>query len=152
MRRQNKIPLGALAIIFLALAAGAWIIFLWPSGSKSVVEDFYEYESEAEFGKSWDLLSSEMKLRFPNRADYVQNRSHVFLQHMDVETFQYDVGRVKKVKNWSLDKDGRVHKTAFKIPVTQVFNSRFGVFTLEQDCYVVKEKGEWRLLWNYQFE
>ena len=93
MRRQNKVPLGTLAIILLALAAGAWIIFLWPSGSKSVVEDFYEYESEAEFGKSWDLLSSEMKLRFPNRADYVQNRSHVFLQHMDVETFQYDVGR-----------------------------------------------------------
>ncbi|RRN69939.1 hypothetical protein EI200_15730 [Peribacillus simplex] len=152
MRRQNKIPLGTLAIILLALAAGAWIIFLWPSGSKSVVEDFYEYESGAEFGKSWDLLSSEMKLRFPNRAAYVQNRSHVFLQHMDVETFQYDVGRVKKVKNWSLDKDGRVHKTAFKIPVTQVFNSRFGVITLEQDCYVVKEKGEWRLLWDYQFE
>ncbi|MGE7182781.1 hypothetical protein ACQKKK_02020 [Peribacillus sp. NPDC006672] len=152
MRRQNKVQLGALAIILLALAAGVCIIFLWPSGSKSVVEDFYEYESEAEFGKSWDLLSSEMKLRFPNRADYVQNRSHVFLQHMDVETFQYDIGRIKKVKNWSLDKGGRVHKTAFKIPVTQVFNSRFGVFKLEQECYVVKEKGEWRLLWDYQFE
>ncbi|WJE46120.1 hypothetical protein QRD90_18055 [Peribacillus frigoritolerans] len=41
---------------------------------------------------------------------------------------------------------------AYEIPVTQVFNSRFGVFTLEQNCYVVKEKGEWRLLWDYQFE
>lgn len=23
---------------------------------------------------------------------------------------------------------------------------------MEQDCYVVKEKGEWRLLWDHQFE
>ncbi|WP_434167442.1 hypothetical protein [Peribacillus frigoritolerans] len=48
-------------------------------------------ESEAEFGNSWDLLSSKIKLRFPNRADYVQNRSHVFLQHMNVKSFQYDL-------------------------------------------------------------
>ncbi|WP_342602376.1 hypothetical protein [Peribacillus sp. FSL E2-0159] len=101
MRRQGKIPIGVLTAILMVLAAGACIIFLFPSGSKSVVEDFYEYESEAEFGKSWELLSSEMKQRFPNRADYVQNRSHVFLQHIDVETFQYDVGRTKIVKNWS---------------------------------------------------
>lgn len=152
VRRISKIPIGVLTAILVVLAVGACIIFLFPSGSKSVVEDFYEYESKAEFGKSWELLSSEMKQRFPNRADYVQNRSHVFLQHMDVETFQYDVGRPKKVKNRRLNKDGRQHKTAYEIPVTQVFNSRFGVFTLEQNCYVVKEKGEWRLLWDYQFE
>ncbi|MDP1417468.1 hypothetical protein Q8G35_03485 [Peribacillus simplex] len=152
MRRQSKIPIGVFTAILMVLAAGPCIIFLFPSGSKSVVEDFYEYESEAEFGKSWDLLSSEMKQRFPNQADYVQNRSHVFLRHMEVETFQYDVGRSKKVKNWSLDKVGRQHKTAYEIPVTQVFNSRFGVFTLEQNCYVVREKGEWRLLWDYRFE
>ena len=74
------------------------------------------------------------------------------LQHMDVDTFHYEVGHSKKVKNWSLEKGGKVHKRAFRIPVTQVFDSRFGVFTIEQDCYVVKEKGEWRLLWDYQFE
>ncbi|WP_141992118.1 hypothetical protein [Bacillus sp. B4EP4a] len=152
MRRQSKIPIGVLTAILMVLVAGACIIFLFPSGSESVVEDFYEYESEAEFGKSWDLLSSEMKQRFPDRADYVQNRSHVFLQHMDVKSFQYDVGRSKKVKNWKLDKSGRLHKTAYEIPVTQVFNSRYGMFTLKQNCYVVKEKGEWRILWDYRFE
>lgn len=152
MKRQNKSPKGILASLLLVLAIGGCIIFLWPSGPVRLVEDFYEYESGAEFGKSWDLLSSEMKLRFPNRGDYVQNRAHVFMSHMEVETFQYDVGRSKKVKNWSLAKDGKVHKTAYMIPVTQVFDSRFGVFTIEQDCYVVKEKGEWRLLWDYRFE
>jgi hypothetical protein len=35
---------------------------------------------------------------------------------MDVETFQYDVGRPKKVKNWRLNKDGGQHKTAYEIP------------------------------------
>jgi hypothetical protein len=53
-----------------------------------VVEDFYQYESEAEFGKSWELISSEIKQRFPNRADYVQYREHVFLQHKAVQMFQ----------------------------------------------------------------
>ncbi|MEY9868457.1 hypothetical protein ABIE66_003836 [Peribacillus sp. B2I2] len=132
MRRQSKIPIGVLAAILMVLVAEACIIFLFPSGSKSVVEDFYEYESEAEFGKFWELLSSEMKQWFPNRADYVQNRSRVFLQHMEVQTFQYDVGQFKKVKNWRLDKDGRQHKTAYEIPVTQVFNSRFGMFTCRE--------------------
>lgn len=65
---------------------------------------------------------------------------------MEVQTFQYDVGQFKKVKNWRLDKDGRQHKTAYEIPVTQVFNSRFGCL------HAVKEKGEWRLLWDHQFE
>ncbi|MEK5361858.1 hypothetical protein ACPOM7_02135 [Peribacillus castrilensis] len=55
-----------------------------------MVEDFYQYESEAEFGKYWELISSEIKQRFPNRADYVQYREHVFLQHMAVQMFQYD--------------------------------------------------------------
>ncbi|MDP9739993.1 UNVERIFIED_ORG: hypothetical protein QFZ59_001823 [Bacillus sp. B2I3] len=62
-----------------------------------------------------ERLKSVSKLPI-NPADYVQNRSHVFLQHMDVETFQYDVGRPKKVKNWRLNKDGRQHKTAYEIP------------------------------------
>ncbi|MED4692231.1 hypothetical protein [Peribacillus frigoritolerans] len=53
-----------------------------------MVEDFYQYESEAEFGKSWELISSEIKQRFPNRADYVQYREHVFLQHKAVQMFQ----------------------------------------------------------------
>ncbi|MBT2605144.1 hypothetical protein J7E55_19300 [Bacillus sp. ISL-53] len=61
MRRHSKIPIGVLTAILVVLAVGACIVFLFPSGSKSVAEEFYEYESEAEFGKSWDLLSSEMK-------------------------------------------------------------------------------------------
>ncbi|MBX9954113.1 hypothetical protein H7T43_04195 [Peribacillus simplex] len=74
----------------MVLTVGACNIFLFPIGSKSVVEDFYEYESEVEFGKSWELLSSEMKQWFPNPADYVQYREHVFLQHKAVQMFQYD--------------------------------------------------------------
>lgn len=61
MKRQNKSPKGILASMLLVLAVGGCIFFLWPSGPVRLVEDFYEYESGAEFGKSWDLLSSEMK-------------------------------------------------------------------------------------------
>ena len=152
MMRRNRSPMGSGVCLIALLFVGGCIVFIWPSGPERLVDDFYEYESEAEFGKSWDLLSAEMKLRFPDRADYVQNRAHVFLQHMDVDTFQYEVGRSKKVKDWRLDKEGKVHKRVYRVPVTQVFDSRFGVFTIEKDCYVVKEKGEWRLLWDYQFE
>ncbi|MGE7779461.1 hypothetical protein ACQKL0_05830 [Peribacillus sp. NPDC097264] len=152
MRRQNRRIAGMMVLFLIILAAIVCILFLWPSGPERLVDDFYAYESEAEFGKSWDLLSAEMKLRFPDRADYVQNRAHVFLQHMDVETFQYEVGRSKKVKDWSMGKGGKVHKKAYRVPVTQVFESQYGIFTIEQDCYVVKEKGEWRLFWDYRFE
>lgn len=151
MRRHNRRKAGILVLFFLVLAVSSCIVFLWPSGPERLVDDFYEFESEAEFGKSWKLLSAEMKLRFPDRADYVQNRAHVFMQHMEVDTFHYEVGHSKKVKNWRVEKDGKVHKKAYKVPVTQVFESRFGVFTIEQNCYVVKEKGEWRLLWDYRF-
>jgi hypothetical protein len=67
------------------LAAGVCIILFFRSVQKA------SDESEAEFGKSWDLLSFKIKLRFLNRAIYVQNRSHVFLQHMNVKSFQYDL-------------------------------------------------------------
>ncbi|MDM5359849.1 hypothetical protein QUF78_18520 [Peribacillus sp. ACCC06369] len=74
------------------------------------------------------MLSFEVKFRFSEPADL----KSVQRQHMEVQTFQYDVGQFKKVKNWRLDKDGRQHKTAYEIPVTQVFNSRFGMFTCRE--------------------
>lgn len=60
--------------------------------------------------KSRELLSFEVKLRFSEPAD----AKSVQRQHMEVQTFQYDVGQFKKVKNWRLDKDGRQHKRPMK--------------------------------------
>ncbi|WP_199880592.1 hypothetical protein [Bacillus massiliglaciei] len=151
MRRHRKplpVILAALAVI---LVSGFWLLRMPGGGPEKTVREFYEYESNADFSSSYELLHEEMKERFPERAGYVQNKSHVFLQHMEVETFSFKVGNAEKVKNWKMDAEHKAHKTAYEVPVTLEFESRFGIFTIEQNCYAVKEKGEWKLLWDYHF-
>ncbi len=115
------------------------------------VEQFYKYESEAVFSKSWEMLHSEMKTKFPSKASYVQDRSHVFLQHMGVATFSYSIGKAEKKKEWQMAKDSEVFVEVYEVPVTLHFNSKYGRFQLEQNCYVLEEEGEWYMLWDYQF-
>lgn len=151
MRRRRIHPLAAAAGIML-LGFLIWLVSSSDSGAEEAVDSFYQYESQADFGMSWDLLHSEMKARFPVRADYVQNKSHVFLQHMDVETFSYQVGSAEKHREWRMEDGGKVHKAVYEVPVTLSFDSRFGRLEMEQSCFAVKEKGEWKLLWDYEFD
>jgi hypothetical protein len=49
---------------------------------------------------------------------------------------------LKNVKNWILDKVGGQHKTAYEIPVTQVFNSRIVVFILNKIAMFSQKKAK----------
>lgn len=49
---------------------------------------------------------------------------------------------LKNVKNWILDRVGGQHKTAYEIPVTQVFNSRIRVFILNKIAMLLKKKAK----------
>lgn len=44
------------------------------------------------------------------------------------------------MKNWILDRVGGQHKAAYEIPVTQVFNSRIGVFIWNKIAILSKKK------------
>ena len=48
-------------------------------------------------------------------------------------------------------KDSKVFAEVYEVPLTLYFDSKYGQFQLEQNCYVVKEEGEWYMLWDYNF-
>lgn len=146
-RRKNPLLLIAIAIVVLGLAVASLVASL-KSKPEKVVERFYELEQEGDYGSSWDLFHSQMKARF-NKDQYIQNRAHVFMQDMDAHSFTFKLGDTKKYKEWKSSEGGKVLKNVHEVIVYQTFQSKFGKFTIEHPCYVVKEKDEWKLLWDY---
>jgi phenylpropionate dioxygenase-like ring-hydroxylating dioxygenase large terminal subunit len=125
------------------------ILFFSPEDqANEVVDEFYRYEQEGEFAKSWNLFHSFMKEKF-DKGFYIQDRAHVFMNHFGVQTFDYTLGKPEKMKNWKMDQESSSMKIVYKIPVTQTFKSKYGNFHLQQDVFVGKEKNEWKILWDY---
>jgi hypothetical protein len=151
-RRKNPVPLILIGIF------GAVLIFLFVSilgngGGESpeqVIEEFYEYEQNGDFGNSWEMFHSEMKKKF-GKSSYIQTKNHVFLGHMGVDTFEVKVGEIEKIKKFPFSKDGPTFKDVRSTKVDLLFDSQFGELTISQVCYVAQEQGEWKILWNYDF-
>jgi hypothetical protein len=131
--------------IFLAMK----FAFFSPSNqAKEMVDEFYRYEADGDFANSWNLFHSAMKEKF-TKGNYIQDRAHVFMNHFGVETFTYTIGKPEEVKKWKMSKTGPLLKNVYKVPVTQTYKGKYGNFDLKQEVFVVKEKGEWRILWDY---
>ncbi|MGR3765870.1 hypothetical protein [Rossellomorea sp. NS-SX7] len=151
-RRKNPVPLLLIGVI------GGILLFLFVSvlgsgGGESpeqVIEEFYKYEQNGDFGNSWEMFHSEMKKKF-GKSSYIQTKNHVFLGHMGVDTFEVEVGEIEEIKNFEFSKDGPAFKEVRSAQVNLLFNSQFGKMTISQVCYVAQEKGEWKILWNYDF-
>ncbi|RFU65817.1 hypothetical protein [Peribacillus glennii] len=150
VKRRHK-QLLLFLVISIAIILFIRVFLLFENGPEDVVEEFYGYEAEGEFGQLWDLFHSGMKEKFPNKADYIQNRAHVFMQHMEVETFGFEIGDSQKHKTWKVKDGSETLKNVYEVSVTQTFNSRFGKFSIQQSCFVAKEKGEWKILWDYNY-
>ena len=114
----------------------------------SVIEEFYMYEQEGEFSSSWNLFHPTMKERFGKGA-YIQDRAHVFMNHFGVETFAFSMGEPEHIKEWKMSKTGPAMKSVYKIIVTQTYKGKYGNFDLEQEVFAVKEKEEWKIVWDY---
>ncbi|RFU61507.1 hypothetical protein [Bacillus sp. V59.32b] len=149
-RRNRKIILMLIGIV-IAIMLIMSLFFLLKNEPEEVVEEFYTYEAAGEFGKSWELFHSEMDDQFPEKGKYIENRGHVFMQHMEVDTFTFEVGDAKKHKHWQMRSGAPTLREVYEIPVTQTFDSRFGKFVLQQNCFVVKEEDEWKILWDYNY-
>jgi hypothetical protein len=123
--------------------------FFSPSNqAKEMVDEFYRYEADGDFANSWNLFHSAMKEKF-TKGNYIQDRAHVFMNHFGVETFTYTIGKPEEVKKWKMSKTGPLLKNVYKVPVTQTYKGKYGNFDLKQEVFVVKEKGEWRIMWDY---
>jgi hypothetical protein len=151
MRKQkNPFVLILIGVAVLGIAIAS-LIGTTKSKPENIVEEFYKYEQEGDFGSSWELFHSQMKQRF-NKDQYIQSRAHVFMQDMNVKSFTFELGDIEKHEKWEVAKGGPALKNVYEVTVYQTFHSKFGTFVIEHPCYVTKEKGEWRLLWDYNFD
>lgn len=91
----------------------------------------------------------EIIFRSFSKEYYIQDRAHVFLNRFGVETFDYALGDVEKIKNWKMTKDGRPIEVAYRVPVTVTYKGKYGNFAIIQDVYAMEEEDEWRILLDY---
>ncbi|WP_235846915.1 hypothetical protein [Neobacillus soli] len=126
-----------------------WVFFSPGNEAKEVVDEFYGYEAGGDFSKSWGLFHSSMKEKF-NKGNYIQDRAHVFMNHFGVESFTYTIDKPENLETWKMSKTGPALKDVYKVLVTQTFKGKYGNFDLKQEVFVAEEKGEWRIIWDYQ--
>jgi len=154
MRRRRKPPSTVFFIFVVCIGVIVLIPFILFRSSpaqqaKAVTEAFYKHEQEGDFGGSWELFHSQMQEKF-SKSDYIQTRNHVFVGHFGVTTFDLKVGKPDLLGTWKMAKESPPLKDVYTIPINQVYKSSFGTFTIEQDIFVAKEEGEWKILWSYQ--
>ena len=140
------------SLIVLLLLGGSIAIWIWQqpkSQAVATVKEFYLYEQSGDFKKSWALFHSEIKNRFSDEQ-YSQLRSQLITQDIGATSFTFDVGKVKTKKNWRSGVNSVIMKKVYAIKVTQHFQNQFGNFDLVQEVFVVKEEGEFRVLWDYK--
>jgi hypothetical protein len=146
-RRKNPLLIIAIAIAVIGIAIAS-LVGNMKSKPEKVVEEFFELEQEGDFGSSWDLFHSQMKQRF-NKDQYIQSRAHVFMQDMSAKSFTFELGDTDKLEEWRAAAEVPALKNVHEVIVYQTFHTKFGKFTIEHPTYVAEEKGEWRLLWDY---
>ncbi|MYL20924.1 hypothetical protein GLW04_13555 [Halobacillus litoralis] len=139
------------SMILLAAAVTAVILFITSRPgyqAEKAVETFYSCEQKGQYADSWVLLHSRMKEKF-GKGHYIQDRAHVFMNHFGVETFTFTTGKVAQIDSWSMEKGTDPFKNVYVVPVVQTFKGKYGLFRLHQEVYVTEEKGEWKILWDY---
>ncbi len=153
MRRYR----GKRAVVFV-VGIGVFLLLIYIVSSlfmgeerkaKRVVMNYYKYESAQDYSRSWELLHTEMKAKF-GRGAFASDRVHVFNGHFGADTFSYEVSKVNDRKNWKMEKDGKSFGTAYEFEVRQDYRGKYGHFAFVQFVYVVREDGEWRILWDYK--
>ncbi|WP_245671221.1 hypothetical protein [Pseudobacillus wudalianchiensis] len=116
--------------------------------AQQVVDEFYQYEQKANFSKSWEMFHPFIKEKF-TKGHYVQDRAHVFMNHFGVESFSYTLGEPEELEKWQASAEGPELSFVYKVPVVQVYKGKYGNFSLQQDVFVVQEKEDWLILWDY---
>jgi len=151
MRRRNARIKGLLAGLLVLAALFLfikWLFFSPGRAAEKVVEEFYHDEQVGDFSGAWALFHSTMKKRLPKKM-YIKDRPHVFISDFGVKTFTYTIGKPEKLNNWKMSGQGPTLRKVYKLPVTETFKGKYGNFDLKQEVFAVQEKGEWRIVWDY---
>lgn len=152
MKRRHRlqvVPLTIGILLFAFLVIILRVSLNVPSHQAvAAVEKFYDYEQKGSFSESWELFHPYMKQKFTKSA-FIQDRAHVFIGHFGAETFTYEISEAEEFEKWKPDASQKTIKNGYKVIVTQSYNGRYGKFHFQQDVYVVKHKGEWTILWDY---
>lgn len=153
MLRVQKVKVVLIIVsIFILLTLVVLIInfFRTPSSEQALnaVFTFYKYEQEGNFAASWEMFHPYMQERF-SRGNYIENRSHVFMNHFGVETFTFDVGKVEKNAKWVMEEGIDPIANVYAVPIHQHFSGTYGKFTVTQIVYATEVDDEWKLLWDY---
>ena len=151
-RKRGGTGKAFLIILVLLLLSGSIAFWIWQqpkSRAAATVKEFYLYEQSGDFKKSWALFHSEIQNRFSDEQ-YSQLRSELITQDIGATSFTFDIGKVKTKKNWRSGVNSVIMKKVYVIKVTQHFQNQFGNFDLVQEVFVVKEEGEFRVLWDYK--
>jgi hypothetical protein len=152
-RRKKQKQLLLVIVLLLLLLLILWIsiknLSLSPSQeAKNTVYDFYSYEQDGDFASSWSLFHPFMKEKFP-KGHYIQDRSHVFMNHFGVETFSFTLSDPKPIKDWKMAKGAAALKEGYVMTVVQTYKGKYGNFDLHQEVFAMKDKDKWRILWDY---
>lgn len=150
-RRKRKLLFQAFILfgVLLLLIVAIRSVFSSPVDvATQVVHEFYKHEQVGDFSSSWKLFHSSMKEKF-SKGVYIQDRAHVFMNHFGVDTFIYTLSKPEKLENWKMSKGAPPLKNIISITVTQTYKGKYGNFDLVQKVYVVKEKTQWSILWDY---
>ncbi|WP_226655017.1 hypothetical protein [Pseudalkalibacillus hwajinpoensis] len=151
-RKRGGTGKAFLIILVLLLLSGSIAFWIWQqpkARAAATVKEFYLYEQSGDFKKSWALFHSEIQNRFSDEQ-YSQLRSELITQDIGATSFTFDIGKVKTKKNWRSGVNSVIMKKVYVIKVTQHFQNQFGNFDLVQEVFVVKEEGEFRVLWDYK--
>ncbi|UOE93836.1 hypothetical protein [Alkalihalobacillus sp. LMS39] len=149
--RQNTFPVKGLAILIGGISLILLVMFLIPSDSqqaKKTIQQFYKHEQQWDFISAWNLFHPKMQDRF-SKPSYLQNRSHIFMDHFGVDSFSFSLDNPKKVTDWTMTTDGEVFEVVYKVTVTKEYKGTYGNFSIIQDVYATKEENNWVVLWDY---
>ncbi|MBM7095799.1 hypothetical protein JSY36_08535 [Bacillus sp. H-16] len=150
MRRRRSSVTPFLLASFVLVAGVILLFTLIPSDARQAekaVELFYTLEQEGKFASSWELLHSSMHNRF-SRENYIQDRSHVFINHFGADSFRFILTKPKKVEDWKKHEEAEV-MDVYHLTATKKYHGKYGYFEFVQYVYVTEEEGEWRILWDY---
>ncbi|WP_273124309.1 hypothetical protein [Bacillus weihaiensis] len=150
-RRSNNIGpilMVIVVMILLVIIVFQFIPSLGEKEPKEIVEMFYEYEQAGDFGSAWELFHPAMQERFSKNA-YVTERSHIYMSHYGVTTFDFELNGEDEVKAFKMADKTEEYPFAYRTEVTQSFKSKFGIFKVEQEVYAVEHEGVWKIMWRF---
>jgi len=139
-------------LLIVVVAMGYSIYYGWTHWSRNeaieTVKDFYDAEQGGDYGSAWNLLHPEIKKKF-TQADYIQERTTLFLDDFKAKGFTYKIDDVDHLKKWRMNGDSPYLKDVYRISVIQSFVGIFGKTKLYKDFYVTKYQDDWKILWKY---